>query len=395
MKQEIVITGIGVVTPMDNGEGVDKFWKGLCSSQNMIRPITRFSTNGFECHVGGEVSGFDNNEQDRAFQFFNCAVSRAIKDAEILKPVDDIIGVSFGTILGNIEVGQEYMNKVFFQNNPRNPDIFNNYSLHAIPALIAKKYKLTGPNICVGTACSSSSDSIGMAVNEIKNKRADIMIAGGADVLSEFIFRGFSALAALTKDGKVRPFDKNRTGLAISEGAGVIVLETKEHAIKRGAKIYAEIIGFGSINDAYHIIKPHKDGLGLSLAIDMAIKDAGIKPEDIDYINAHGTGTVYNDLAESKAIKLSFKDKAEKIKISSIKSMIGHSMGASSVIEVICCVKTIEQGLIPPTINFSQKDPNCCDMDYVVNKARESQVNIAMSLSAGFGGQNSVIILKK
>lgn len=400
LQREVVITGLGVVTPMDNGQGVDSFWEGLCNAKNMIKPIKLFNVEGCKCQVGGEISGFEKFIKDsslsngnRCTQLFALASQQAIEDSA-LKIDSETAGVSFGSILGGIDSGQRYMEKAFFLNGIKDSSLLKDYSLHSIPAYIAKKWNLKGPNLCVNTACSSSSDAIGLALNEIKNGRVDVMVAGGADILSEFIFRGFSALHALTEDGFVKPFDKYRTGLALSEGAGAVILEEINHARLRNAKIYCRVIGFSSIIDAYNLVRPHKDGSGLSNAIDTALTEAGIEPEDVDYINAHGTGTVYNDLSETKAIKLSFGKIAKRIKISSIKSMIGHTMGASSVIEAVCCVKVLHDYVIPPTINYDVPDPDC-DLNYTPNVACKAKVNIAMSLSAGFGGQNSVLIFKK
>lgn len=400
MQRDVVVTGMGVVTPMDKGQGVDVFWEGLCSAKNAIKPIKSFKVKGYKCKVGGETSGFESflkdktlADSDRCTKLFALACQQALEDSG-LKIDSEVTGVAFGSILGGIDSGQRYMDEVFFQGKTKNGSLLREYSLHSIPTLIAEKYSLAGPNFCVCTACSSSADAIGLAINEIRKGRADVMLAGGADIFSEFMFRGFSALDALTKDGVVRPFDRNRTGLAVSEGAGVLILEDMEHARLRNAKSYCKIIGFGSVVDAQHLVRPHKEGLGLSKAIDVAMLEAGIGYEKVDYINAHGTGTVYNDLAETKAIKLSFKENSKDVKISSIKSMIGHTMGASSVIEAICCIKVMQESKVPPTINYETPDPEC-DLNHILNVACEARVNISMSLSAGFGGQNSVLIFEK
>jgi len=373
MPREIVITGLGVVTPIDSGRGVDKFWRGLCNGTNIIKPIKSFNTVGHKCHVGGEILGFGTS--DRCSRIFSSACKQAIVDSRISLD-SEVCGISFGSILAGI--GSEEQ------------DYFSNYT----SGIIAEQWNLRGPNICVNTACSSGADAVGLAFNEILNKRVNVMVVGGADLLSEFAFQGFSALDALTKDGLVRPFDKNRTGLALSEGAGAIILEEKVHAQRRSAKIYASLKGFASCSDAYHLVRPQPEGEGLSMVISQAIVNAEVNLNDVDFINAHGTGTSYNDVIEAKAIKRSFGEHASNIKITSIKSMIGHALGASSVIEIISCIKAMESSMIPPTINFQTSDPEC-DLNYVFNKACKSNIKLSMSLSAGFGGQNSAILLGK
>ena len=397
-QREVVVTGLGVVTPMDNGGGVDKFWKGLCKARNAIKPIKSFSVDEYKCRVGGEISGFEKflqdpvlKERNRCAQLFGLASQQAFESSGLTSG-DENMGVSFGSILGEMQAKQEYMEKVFFQNSPRDATSLERYSLHHIPAYVAERWNLKGPNICVSTACSSGADAIGLAANEIRNGRAKVMLAGGADIMSEFLFRGFSVLEALTKDDVVRPFDRNRTGLAVSEGAGALILEEINHARSRNAKIFCRISGYGTAIDGYHLARPHKEGAGLARAINVALKEAGIKPEKVDYICAHGTGTILNDLSETKAIESSFGEYAKKVKISSIKSMIGHSMGASSALETICCIKVLHNNMIPPTINYETPDPDC-GLDYVPNVACEAKVDTAITLSAGFGGQNSVLVL--
>jgi len=397
-QREVVVTGLGVVSPMDNGEGVDKFWKGLCEARNTVKPIRSFAVDGYKCQVGGEISGFGKFLQDpllkdhsRCTRLFALATQQAFEDSGLTSDYDHI-GVSFGSILGEMQAKQAYMEKAFFQNDSKNVASLEKLSLHSIPAYIAERWNLKGSNMCVSTACSSGADAIGLAFNEIRNGRAKVMLAGGADIMSEFLFRGFSALEALTKDNVVRPFSKNRTGLAVSEGAGALILEEVNHARSRNAKILCSVSGYGSTTDGYHLARPHKEGAGLARAITVALKEARIKPENVDYICAHGTGTILNDLAETKAIESSFGGYAKKVKISSIKSMIGHSMGASSALETICCIKTLLHNIVPPTINYEVPDPDC-KLDYVPNVACKTKVDTAITLSAGFGGQNSVIVL--
>ena len=397
-QREVVVTGLGVVTPMDNGEGVDRFWKGLCEGRNVIKPIRSFAVDEYKCRVGGEISGFEKflqdpllKDHDRCTRLFALASRQAFEDSGLTSGYDRM-GVSFGSILGEMQAKQAYMEKVFFQNGSRDATSLEKFSLHSIPAYAAERWNLKGPNMCVSTACSSGADAIGLAFNEIRNGRAKAMLAGGADIMSEFLLRGFSALQALTKDNVVRPFDRNRTGLAVSEGAGAVILEEVNHARSRNAKILCRISGYGTAVDGCHLARPHKEGTGLARAINVALKEARIKPENVDYICAHGTGTILNDLSETKAIESSFGGYAKKVKISSIKSMIGHSMGAASALETICCIKVLLNNIVPPTINYEMPDPDC-GLDYVPNIACKAKVDTAITLSAGFGGQNSVIIL--
>ncbi len=368
-----MVTGMGVVTPVDCGKGIDVFWKGLCEGTNVIKPIKSFNTDGHKCNVGGEIPDFETD--NRCAKIFSLACEQAIVDSGIALH-SELSGISFGSILAGI--------------SSRDKDYFVGYTSR----VVAERWNLRGPNICVNTACSSGADAIGLALNEIISGRINVMVAGGADLLSEFAFQGFSALDALTKDGLVCPFDKNRTGLALSEGAGALILEEKAHAQKRSAKIYAEIKGFASCGDAYHLVRPQPDGEGLSTVISQTIANSGINLDEVGFINAHGTGTTYNDTMETKAIKRSFGKFVSGIKITSIKSMIGHALGASSVIEIISCIKAMESNTIPPTINYRTPDPEC-DLDYVVNKACKKDVKLSMSLSAGFGGQNSAILLAR
>lgn len=368
-----MITGLGVVTPIECGRGIDVFWKGLCNGTNTIKQIRAFDTTGHKCNVGGEISGFHSN--NRCTEIFSLACEQALTDS---KPFVDSekMGISFGSILAGASLESE------------------DYFPYRIPEAIAKHWSLYGPNICVNTACSSGMDAVGLAFKEILSGRTDVMLAGAVDLLSEFAFEGFSALEALTKDGLVRPFDKNRTGLALSEGAGAVILEEKRHAQRRSAKIYAVVKGFASFSDAYHLVRPHPEGRGLSVAICEAIKQSGININDVGFINAHGTGTPYNDRMETKAIKSVFKEESGSIKVTSIKSMIGHALGASPVIEIVSCVKAMESNIIPPTINFQSRDPEC-DLNLVFNEVCSEEVNISLSLSAGFSGQNAAIVLAK
>ncbi|MEI8175842.1 MAG: beta-ketoacyl-[acyl-carrier-protein] synthase family protein [Candidatus Omnitrophota bacterium] len=400
-SQEVVVTGIGVVTPIEGGSGMRDFWNGLCSGVDAIKPIRGFDVSGHRCCVGGEVLGFEafledrwQQGYDRSAKLFALAVRYALEDAAFGCCRKETVGLSVGTILGGIASGERYMNDKFFLSRSPDKGLLKQYSLHSAADSIARKYSLSGPVISINTACCSGADAIRAAAEQIKTGRADIMIAGGVDMLSEFVFRGFSALNALTTDGKVRPFDKRRTGLALGEGAGTVVLEEKAHALARGARIYCALAGAGSSSDAYNMVRPNKDGDGLSRAIIAALCAAESAAGAVDYICAHGTGTQYNDSTETKAIKRAFKDDAFKVRISSIKSMIGHTLGASSAIEAVTCIKAIETGMIPPTIHYAEPDPDC-DLSYVVNTALKREVKTCISLSAGFGGQNTALVFKR
>jgi len=395
----IVITGMGAVTSLDKGKGVDVFWQRLCQGDNGLSFIRSIDVNGFECQIGGEIHGFEGRLNgmvpdtcSRAVKLFALAVEQAKEDAGIVENVGKV-GICCGSVLGCIDHETRYFEKAFFGEKKKDCHLLKGTSVQVIPSFAAEMFDFKGPNFSVNTACSSASDAVILSANEIRNGRADIMFAGGVEIFSEFLFRGFSAIGALTKDGKVRPFDKNRTGLAVSEGAGVLVLEEKEHALARNAEVYCTLAGGSSTVDAYNLVRPHVEGQGLSKAITKAMNNAGVQPQDIDYIFAHGTGTYHNDLAETKAIKRAFGKQAKSVKITAIKSMIGHTMGASAVLGAIGCVMAIKDNIIPPTINYKTPDAEC-DLNYVTGGFCTKKVNMGMVLAAGFGGQNSTLIFK-
>ncbi len=393
MKNAVVITGIGLVTPIKPFMGVDIFWDALCSGEDAIKkvppPILDIDREWLMAGIdmsGGHAGLQGGCPEDKLHILAEEALSIAMMDANLQG--DLTIGLSIGTVLGNILLKE----KRLIRNKDGNitGESEEGESLSYINSFLKAKYGLKGQGISVSTACASGTDAIGIAARKIIAGKSDIMIAGGVDILSDFAIIGFHSLQALTEK-KVQPFDKNRSGLALGEGAAFIVLEAEEKAVKRGAKVYGKALGYASRADAHHLTSPHRGGRGLADAINEAMFQANLKPHRIDYINAHGTGTVYNDLMETKAIKASFGDVAYNIPISSTKSMLGHSFGAAGVIEAICCLLSIKTKVIHPTINFEERDPEC-DLDYVPNKARQQEVKIAMSLSAGFGGQNSAII---
>jgi len=329
-------------------------------------------------------TGPDVLPEDKFFYMADSAVCMAVADAGLGNRRQ--AGLSVGTVLGNILAKQS---RLMGGQNPER--LRKRESLTCVAPYLAEKHELGGPSFTISTACASGTDAIGAAAREIISGRADIMVAGGVDALSDFAFTGFHALHALTET-KVRPFDKNRSGLALGEGAAFVVLEEEGGASKRGARIYGRILGYSSRLDAHHLTAPHREGRGLAAAAGEALLQSGLDTDGIDYINAHGTGTLYNDLMETLVIKKVFGKTAYEIPVSSTKSMLGHSFGAAGAIETICCLLAINHKQVPPTINFEERDP-ACDLDYVPNLAREHDINAAMSLSAGFGGQNSAIVV--
>lgn len=389
MRERVVVTGIGMVTPIKPFQGMDEFWGALCSGEDAIKKMKSPMLNhGREWLMAGiDMSHFSNpvSPADKLQLMVEKAFTMATDDAGLRG--DITTGLSVGTVLGNIAYKETRL-----MEDKTCPVGYTHEkeSLSYITSYLVSKYNLNGPGITVSTACASGTDAIGVAARKILAGKADRMIAGGADVISDFAITGFHAFQAITEE-KVRPFDKNRSGLAFGEGAAFVVLESETCAIQRKAKIYGRFLGYASRSDAHHMTGPHKEGRGLADAITQTLLQANLKPDSIDYINAHGTGTVYNDLMETKAIKKAFGDAAYNIPISSIKSMLGHSFGAAGVIEAICCLLSLKTRTIPPTINFQDRDP-ACDLDYVPNTARKHHVRIAMSLSAGFGGQNSAIV---
>lgn len=390
MKNRVVVTGIGIVTPLKPFAGIDAFWKGLLSGEDAIRrnppPMINF---GREWLTGSvDTSGYPGGirPEEKLEVIAENAVRMALEDADIREAA--MTGLSVGTVLGNVL----YKEKRLMEGRKKKiREDVERESLAFIRSFIEKKFSLNRAGLTVSTACASGTDAIGIAARKISAGKEDVMIAGGTDILSDFAVTGFHVLQAITEE-KVRPFDKGRTGLALGEGAAFMVLESERHAVKRGAKIYGRIMGYASRADANHLTGPHREGRGLVSAMEQAISEAAIKCGEIDYINAHGTGTIYNDRMETVAIKKVFGETAYHIPVNSTKSILGHSFGAAGAIEAICCLLSIKDKKIHPTINYREKDPEC-DLDYVPNTARTHDVNITMSLSAGFGGQNSALVI--
>jgi len=410
LKKRVVITGLGAISPV--GIGKDDFWQSLINGVSGVGPITRFDASDFTAQIAGEVKNFDPAQyidkkeakrMDRFTQFAVAATKMALEDAKIDLDCEDRsrIGTYIGTGIGGIETLHEQF-KVLFDKGP------GRISPFFVPMMIANMasgqtsitYGLQGPNSCVVTACATGTNSIGDAFKVIQRGDADVMVAGGTEAaVSPAAVAGFCSMKALSSRNDEptkasRPFDKDRNGFVMGEGAGVVVLESLEHALARGAHIYAEIAGYGYNADAFHITAPAPEGAQAAKCMAMAIEDAGLSTNDVDYVNAHGTSTPLNDKNETLAIKSLFGEHAHKMAVSSIKSMTGHLLGAAGGIECIATALTIANGIIPPTINYETPDPDL-DLDYVPNKAREQKVDVAISNSFGFGGHNATILLKK
>ncbi len=410
MRRRVVITGAGLVTP--TGIGTETVWKNICEGRSGIGPLTRFDTNGFETKIAGEVKGFnpelyiDKKEikrMDLFVQYAIAATKEALEDAQLnITPENcEQIGVIVGTGLGGLPTLEKY-HKVLLEKGP------GRISPFFIPMLIANlasgqiaiQFGPKGPNTCVVTACATGAHCIGDAFRAIVYGDAEAIIAGGAEAnITPLTVAGFNAMKALSTRNEepekaCRPFEKNRDGFVVAEGAGILILEELQFALKRNAKIYGELIGYGYTGDAYHITAPSPHGEGAVRCMRMAIKDAGLKPEDVDYINAHGTSTTLNDLTETQAIKTVFGEYAKKVAISATKSMTGHLLGAAGSTEAIFSLLAIRDSIIPPTINYDVPDPEC-DLDYVPNVARRQPLTVVMSNAFGFGGTNATLVFRK
>ena len=409
MTRRVVVTGVGLVTPI--GTGVEKNWESLCNGKTGIGPITRFDASEFPSQIAGEVTDFNaadflDKQQIRRFDIFLhyaiASAKMAMEDSGLKIDAGNAhrVGSVTGTGLGGLTMIEEF-HKVLLEKGPKrlSPFFIPGIIANMVPGQISIEFGAKGPNISIETACSASCHAVGEAYRYIRDGISDAIITGGAEaVIAPLAVGGFCSMRALSTrndepEKASRPFDLDRDGFVIGEGAGILVLEELNQALERGAKIYAEVGGYGLSGDAYHVSQPEPEGEGAISCMRMAIESGGLKPEDIDYINAHGTSTPLNDEAETKAIKKVFGDHAYKLAISSTKSMTGHLLGAAGGVEAIFTALTIRHGLIPPTINHENKDP-ICDLDYVPNKARKAEVKIAMSNSYGFGGTNASLILK-
>jgi 3-oxoacyl-[acyl-carrier-protein] synthase II len=410
LLKRVVITGLGIVSPV--GTGLEKFWSSLTAGISGIGPVTRFDPAQFGTKIAGEVKDFEPTRyigkkearrMDRFTQFAVAATEMALQDAALDLEVEnrDRIGVILGSGVGGIETLEE-QTRVLAEKGPGRVSPF------FVPMMIANmgagqiaiSHCLRGPNITSVSACASSSNAIGDAFKMLQYGRVDVMISGGSEAaITPLAMAGFISMKAMSTRNEEpekasRPFDAERDGFVIGEGSAILVLETLEHALNRNARIYAEIVGYGSTCDAYHMTAPDPTGHGAANSMKEALLDAGIEPTAVDYINAHATATPPGDKAETLAIKNIFGQHAYKLAISSTKSMTGHLLGASGGLEAIVCILTIVNGVIPPTINYEQPDPDC-DLDIVPNTARAADVNVALSNSFGFGGHNATLVFTR
>lgn len=409
-KRRVVITGLGVISPLGNDR--DTFWDNLIKGNSGIDHIEHFDVSDYPTKIAAQVRDFnpldylsrkDARRMDR-FVLFACAAARqAVEDAQlkINQENSERIGVWIGTGIGGLETNEK-QHEILLTKGPSHispfliPMMISNMASGQVSIMLGAH----GPNGCTVTACAAGTQSIGDAFRIIQSGDADVMITGGAEAcITPMALAGFCAMKALSTrnedpKGASRPFDAERDGFVMGEGAGIVILEELNHAQERGANVYAELIGYGAAGDGYHIVQPEPEGRGAAQAFALALKNAGIEPQQVDYINAHGTSTEINDVMETKAIKKVFGEYAYQIPVSSTKSMTGHLLGAAGAVEFIATVLSCRYDLIPPTINLNNPDPQC-DLDYVPHTAREKTVNIALSDSLGFGGHNAVLVVKK
>ena len=409
-KQRVVVTGVGMITPL--GIGVEASWNNLIAGKPGIRKITQFDASAFATQIAGEVAGFSPEDyiepkeikkMDRFIHFSIAAASMAINDAglKITEQNAEKIGVIVGSGIGGLHAIEHY-HSVYLEKGPRkiSPFFIPMLIVNLAAGQISIKFGAKGPNSAMATACATGSHAIGDAYKIIQRGDADIMIAGGTEaVITPLGIGGFNAMKALstrnTEPEKAsRPFDAARDGFVMGEGAGILILERLEGATDRGAKVYAEIVGYGMSADAYHITSPSPGGEGAARCMHMALRDSGIGPAEVDYINAHGTSTKYGDEIETNAIKTVFGEHAYKIAVSSTKSMTGHLLGAAGGVEAVVTILTIYNDIVAPTINLDSPDPEC-DLDYVPHQARKTTVNYALTNSFGFGGTNACLLFKK
>ena len=408
-KTRVVVTGLGAITPI--GNDVASFWQGLKDKKVGIAPITYFDTTDYKAKLAGEVKDFDPKKymdpkaarrMEPFSQYAVAAAGEAIAQAGLDMEKEDPfrVGTNIGSGIGSLQA-MEREHKKMLEKGPNrvNPLLVPMMISNMAVGNVALHYGLKGKSINVVTACATGTNSIGEAFRSIQYGEADVMVAGGTEsAITPLGMAGFAALTALSTNDDPetasRPFDKDRDGFVMGEGAGIVVLESLEHAQKRGAKILAEVVGYGGSNDAFHITSPAEDGSGAAYAMEMALKDAGIAPEKIDYINAHGTSTHHNDLFETMAVKKALGDHAYKVKINSTKSMIGHLLGAAGGVEFIACVKSIEDGFVHATAGLKEAGEGC-DLDYTMGEGVPMDIHYALTNSLGFGGVNASLVIKK
>ncbi len=408
MRKRVVVTGLGAVSPL--GNDVNSTWDGIVNGRSGVAPVTKFDASGYRARIAAEARGFDPSahfeakdlrRMDPVVQFALVAAREAVADAGIA--FDDELKQRAAVIIGSGIGGMDTVTREVRTLTERGPSRVSPFLIPMIlpetPASMAAiEFGLTGPNFAVTSACASGANAIGEAANMLRHGLADVALCGGAENgVIEIALAGFSAMKALSTRNDdpasaSRPFDRDRDGFVVGEGAAILIIETLEHAQARGAHIYAELLGYGSNDDAFHITAPTEDGAGAAACMQLALRDADLQPQQIGYINAHGTSTPLNDATETRAIKRALGEHAYRVPVSSTKSMTGHLLGAAGALEAALCIKAIETGIIPPTMNLQHRDPEC-DLDYVPNAARQAQVQVVISNSFGFGGHNACLIL--
>ena len=401
--RRVAVTGIGAVTPV--GTGRETFWKALLEGKTGIGTVTSFDSTPYPVHIGGEVRDFvpekflrrlNPETTGRASQFAAAAASMALADAgiDLAGRNRKRVGVSMGTTSGEPLFVEQYNNIRKAEGEAAIPgDIFPRYPCHVIPTHVAIELDVHGPCMMIPTACAAGNYAIGYGFDLIRTGRADLMLAGGADAFSRITYMGFARLGAIAPV-KCQPFDKNRKGMVPGEGAGMLVLEPLDAAQARGAHIYAEVLGYGVSCDSHHMTAAHPQGDGAIRAMQVAMRESGVGTDAVDYISAHGTGTPTNDRVETLAVRTLFGERAGKVPISSIKSMLGHTMGAASAIEAAACAMALDTGWVPPTINYEEPDPEC-DLDYVPNQARKTDPRVVLNNAYAFGGNNASLCLTR
>ena len=410
MKQRVVVTGLGAVTPL--GNDIPATWEALIAGRSGVDRISLFDPSDLEVQIAAEVKGFDPvslfghrvaRRNDRFTLFALESANQAIADADLTfdDELKQATGVLIGAAIGGIPALLEN-HDILREHGPRrvSPFMIPMMMPNAASGTVAIAHGLRGPNFCVASACATGSHAIGEAAEVIRRGDAEVMICGGSEaVIVKVALAGFKNMGAVsTRNDEpqraCRPFDAERDGFVMGEGAGVLVLESLERAQRRGARIYAELVGYGATSDAFHITAPEEGGMGAARAMELALRSAGLAPETVDYINAHGTSTPLNDAIETRAIRKVFGPHADRLAVSSTKSMMGHLMGAAGAVEAIVCIKSLETGWVPPTINYEYPDPEC-DLDYVPNEARKVNPQVALSNSFGFGGHNGCLVFRR
>jgi 3-oxoacyl-[acyl-carrier-protein] synthase II len=406
----VVVTGLGVVSSL--GLDVESFWTSILAGRNGIKRVTQFDVTDYPCKIGAEIVDFDAakhmdpkeaRRNDRYTHFGFIAAKAAVADSALNPAAEDSdrMGVIIGSGIGGMHTYEQQL-RILWERGPRKVSPFTIPSLisNMCSGLVAIEIGARGPNYSVVSACASGAHAIGEAFNALRRGDADVMVAGGSEAaITPFSYASFCSMKAMSTNNDqpekaCRPFDLNRDGFIMGEGAGILILETLAHAQARGARVYCELAGYGASCDAFHITQPDPEGRGLSLAMKRAVAVSGLRTDEIDYINAHGTSTPYNDKFETLAIKQVFGDHARKLMVSSTKSMTGHLLGAAGGVEALICAKAIQTGEVPPTINYEQPDPDC-DLDYVPNVKRQAPLRAVLTNNLGFGGQNAALVLRR